>query len=159
MSGPASPSDRPIPGGEGLVAVVRGVVIVPDLLVRDCSLEVARGQLQHAAVERDRAFNGKSLAGRRPADGEGSCGPTADLVKLRRVRAPCEVGAVPESRLVVVGDQLHDLTDPIVRDVLQPRGDVGQRHTLDARARHDRMAVRAGLRVADRGQHPLLEHR
>ena len=37
------------------------------------------------------------------------------------------------------------------------RLDVGQRHALDPVGRRDRVAVRAGLRVADRGEHPLLE--
>src|SRR3712207_7139441 len=37
--------------------------------------------------------------------------------------------------------------------------DVGERHALDARARPDRVAVGAGLRVADRGEHPLLDRK
>src|SRR4051812_19693339 len=37
--------------------------------------------------------------------------------------------------------------------------DVGQRDALDARAGDDRVPVRAGLRVADGGQHALLQHR
>ena len=37
--------------------------------------------------------------------------------------------------------------------------DVGERHALLALALEDRVAVRAGLRVADRAQHALLDHR
>ncbi len=37
--------------------------------------------------------------------------------------------------------------------------DVGERHAREARAGDDRVAVRAGLGVADRGEHALLEHR
>jgi hypothetical protein len=45
--------------------------------------------------------------------------------------------------------------DPHARALL----DVGQRHALLALALEDRVPVRAGLRVADRAQHPLLDHR
>ena len=38
-------------------------------------------------------------------------------------------------------------------------GDVGQRHARQALAGDDRMAVGAGLGVADRGEHALLEDR
>ena len=37
--------------------------------------------------------------------------------------------------------------------------DVGQRDALDPLADLDRVAMRAGLRVADRGEHARLEHR
>src|SRR5439155_14212364 len=42
---------------------------------------------------------------------------------------------------------------------LRALGDVGERDALDAPPGLDRVAVRARLRVADRRQHPLLEHR
>ena len=37
--------------------------------------------------------------------------------------------------------------------------DVGEQHAVLARALDDRVPVRAGGGVSDRGQHPLLEHR
>ena len=60
----------------------------------------------------------------------------------------------------------HELVEQVLGLVLEAQDldrradlDVGERHALHAGARLDRVAVRAGLRVADRGEHPLLEHR
>ena len=60
----------------------------------------------------------------------------------------------------------HERVEQVLGLVLEPQDrhrradlDVDERDALHAGARLDRMAVRAGLRIADRGEHPLLEHR
>ena len=80
-----------------------------------------------------------------------------DLVLARSSRASPR-GRVEPGVLQVVEELLGLVLEP--QHVDRGAGlDVGEQHAVLARALDDRVAVRAGRRVADRRQHPLLEHR
>ncbi len=115
--------DRGLPGLDGRVAVEGDLVVVTDRLHRLRAFADARGVVERAAMQLDGLRDRVPPAGADAGSDQRAEGVGGYQFGLAGV-AGAGVPAVGGGR-VVVRDELHDLTDPVLRDLLQPRGDVG----------------------------------
>ena len=106
-----------------MIAVVAGVVIVPQLLQCRCPLIVVRGEASCQLVELCRLVYGKALARGCTARQEGQPGAAADLGQLVAGIRPSELCALTEGGAIVLGDELRELLGAVTAQLGQPGTD------------------------------------